>query len=80
MGLNTASKSTMSFVGRLRAILSEGVSSAWNAFDRRDILVFGGLAILYHGLHLISPAIASSVCGSVVLLIGLMGYFHGGAK
>lgn len=49
-------------------------------FDRRDLFVFGGLAMLFYGFYLYSPAVAFSVCGGILLAIGLVGYAFGGRE
>lgn len=41
------------------------------AFDIRDVFVFGGLALLWYGLHLLAPWAAFTVVGIVLLLLGL---------
>lgn len=80
MSLLSAVKATVATVGKLRGFLIFGVSAIWKSFDRRDILVFGGLSLLGYGLHLHSPALSFSVCGGILTAIGLVGYFQGGSK
>jgi hypothetical protein len=41
------------------------------AFDVRDLLVFGGLAMLGYGLYLLRPWIGWSVAGLVLMSFGL---------
>jgi len=48
--------------------------------DKGDLFVFGGLSMLGYGLYLQSPSLAFSVCGSIIMSIGLVGYFTGGSK
>lgn len=50
--------------------LKSRLSAAWTAFDVRDLLVFGGMAMLGYGLYLLRPWIAFTVCGSLLMLIG----------
>lgn len=80
MALKTALNSMFSMVGRLRALLIFCVSALWNIWDRRDVFIFGGLAMLGYGLNMISPAVAFSVCGGILLSFGLFGCFFGGDK
>ncbi len=42
------------------------------AIDIRDVLLFGGLAMLGYGLHLFHPWIAFSVCGVLLMAIGYL--------
>jgi hypothetical protein len=80
MSLSTAMKSVASKVGILSAILGIRVSAIWRSFDRKDVFVFTGLSMLWHGLYLQSPSLAYSVCGGIILAIGLVGSVFGGAK
>ena len=80
MALKSAISSMASMVGRLLAFLSFCGSTLWNCWDRRDILFFGGLGMLWYGLNIISPAVAYSVCGGILLSVGLVGYLFGGDK
>jgi len=48
------------------------------SFDRRDVFVFGGLSMMGYGLHIYSPALCFSICGGILLLIGIVGYAFGG--
>jgi len=68
----------ISLVGRLRAILTFAFVKGWGSFDRRDVLCLGGLVMLWYGLNIISPAVAYSVCGGILLSVGLVGYVFGG--
>jgi len=68
----------VSTVGKLRAFLIFRVSALRKAFDRRDLLFFGGLLMLWYGLNIISPAVAYSVCGGVLATVGLVGSLFGG--
>ena len=47
------------------------VSMLVAAFDIRDVFVFGGLALLWYGLHLWIPWISFVVIGILVMLLGL---------
>ena len=80
MSLLSAFRTAKLTVGKLRTFLIFGVFAIWKSFDRRDVLVFGGLSLLGYGLHLHSPALSFSVCGGVLTVIGLVGYFQGGSK
>lgn len=80
MSLKAALESVISTVGKLRAVLSVRVSALWKAFDRRDIFFFGGLLMLGYGLYITSPAVAYSVCGGILLVVGLIGSVFGGTK
>jgi len=73
-------KSLSLFVGSLRSSLNVHVSAAWQAFDRRDVFFFGGLSMLGYGLYLYSPSVSFSVCGGILLIVGLAGYLFEGAK
>jgi hypothetical protein len=74
----------ITIIARKVGVLVDTLKSAFlrvgNAFDRRDVLVFGGLSLLGYGLYLHSPSLAFSVCGSIIMLIGLIGYVAGGSK
>ena len=80
MALKSAINSMVSLVGALRAALSFRVSVIWKAFEMRDLLVVGGLGMLWYGLNMHSPAVAYSVCGGILLIVGLVGYVFGGSK
>ena len=77
MGLKTSLNSAFTKIGVLRATFGIRVSKIWEAFDIRDLLVFGGLSMLWYGLNIISPAVAYSVCGGILLAVGLVGYLFG---
>jgi hypothetical protein len=47
------------------------VVSAAKLFDVRDLFVFGGLSMLGYGLYLKEPWIAFSVCGALLIALGL---------
>jgi len=74
MALNSPKQFVSSLVGKLRAFLT----FAFVRFDIKDVLVFGGLGMLWYGLNLHSPAVAYSVCGGILLFVGLVGYVFGG--
>ena len=80
MGLTKSLNSAFSQIGVLRATFGIRVSAILKAFDIRDLLVFGGLGMLWYGLNIISPAVAYSVCGGILLAIGLVGYLFGGNR
>jgi hypothetical protein len=80
MGLKTVITIMARRVGVYADTLKSAFLRAGSAFDRRDLLVFGGLSMLGYGLYLQSPSLAFSVCGSIIMLIGLVGYFTGGGK
>jgi len=55
-------------------LLKSFFQSIYNSFDVRDCFVFCGLGMLGYGLYLLSPWIAFSVCGALLMAIGyLMG-------
>jgi len=78
MGLRTSLNSAFTKIGVLRATFGIRMSAIWAAFDRRDLLFFGGLLMLWYGLNIISPAVAYSVCGGVLATVGLVGSLFGG--
>ena len=80
MGLTKSLNSAFTKIGVLRATFGIRVSAILKAFDIRDLLVFGGLGMLWYGLNIISPAVAYSVCGGILLAIGLVGYLFGGNR
>ena len=80
MKLTQSLNSAFTKIGVLRATFGIRVSKIWEAFDRRDLLVFGGLVMLWYGLNIYSPAVAYSVCGGILLSVGLVGYVFGGNK
>lgn len=41
----------------------------WDLF--KDIMVFGGLAMAFYGLNLFCPWLAYTLCGTVLMLLGL---------
>jgi len=41
-------------------------------FNLRDVLAFGGLAIMTYGLYLFRPWIAFSVCGALLMIAGYL--------
>ena len=80
MGLKTSLNSAFTQIGVLRATFGIRVSAIWNAIEMRDLLVVGGLGMLWYGLNMHSPAVAYSVCGGILLVVGLVGYVFGGSK
>lgn len=59
----------------LRALLSLGTSrlrATASALDVRDVLLFGGLTMLGHGLYLLRPWLAFSVCGAVLMALACL--------
>lgn len=46
-------------------------SAVRKAIDLRDCFVFGGLGIMGYGLYLLRPWIAFTVCGAIILAIGI---------
>jgi len=43
----------------------------YNSISLRDIFVFGGLALLGYGLYQFIPWVSLSVCGLLLMLLGL---------
>ena len=80
MGLKTSLNSAFTKIGVLRATFGIRVSAILGAFDRRDLLFFGGLVMLWYGLNITSPALAFSVCGGILAAVGLVGSLFGGGK
>jgi hypothetical protein len=62
-------------IRRIGTFFSSLFKGLWNAFDIRDIFVFGGLGMLGYGLYLKwGQWLAFMVCGAVCMFIGyLMG-------
>ncbi|MDY0412836.1 hypothetical protein [Methanothrix soehngenii] len=57
-------------IGRFIKSLFKGL---WNAFDIRDIFVFGGLGMLGYGLYLKwGQWLAFMVCGVLLMTIGYL--------
>jgi hypothetical protein len=42
-----------------------------NIIDLRDILILGGLGLLWFGLNIVLPWAAYAVCGAILLVIGI---------
>jgi hypothetical protein len=76
MALKSGRQFVISLVGNLATVLT----FAFGRFDIKDIFVFGGLSMLWYGLNIYSPAAAYSVCGGILLSVGLVGYVIGGTK
>ena len=57
-------------IGNFIKSLSKGL---WNAFDIRDVFVFGGVAMLGYGLYLRwGEWLAFMVCGILLMIIGYL--------
>ena len=54
----------MSILGKIKQFLG-------SLFDIRDIFVFGGLGLIWYGLHLFLPWVAWTASGIILMLIGL---------
>lgn len=81
MALKSAISSMGSMVGRLVKFLSFAASAMWDAFDRRDLFFFVGLAMLWYGLKSnYSIGIAFIVVGGVLTTVGIVGSLLGGDK
>ena len=81
MALKQAISSMSLMVGRLRTLLAFRVSAMWDAFDRRDLFFFVGLAMLWYGLKSnYSIGIAFIVVGGVLTTVGIIGSLLGGDK
>jgi hypothetical protein len=46
-------------------------SAVGRAIDLRDCFVFGGLGIMGYGLYQFRPWVAFTVCGAILLAIGI---------
>lgn len=57
---------------RLRQSLASRLGAIRAALDLRDVLFFGGLALLTYGLHLYRPWLAFATCGALLMLIGYL--------
>jgi len=54
-------------------IISSPFVALWRAFDIRDVLLLGGLAMLGRGLYLRwGEWLAFSVCGGLLMIIGYL--------
>lgn len=71
MALKSAIISIVAMVGELGASLKFRVLSIWQAFDIRDLLVFGGLFSLSYGFYSLFSWLGFVVLGSVSMLLGL---------
>ncbi len=45
--------------------------SIGKVIDLRDCFVFGGLGIMGYGLYLFQPWVSFTVCGAILLAVGL---------
>jgi hypothetical protein len=59
------------FFSAIRNALAKAVTAVWKTVDLRDCFVFGGLGILFYGLYLFRPWVAFTVCGTILLSIGV---------
>ena len=62
----------MSIFSRTRQAIASRFDAARAAFDIRDVLLFGGLAMLGYGLYRYRPWVAFAVCGGLLMLIGVL--------
>lgn len=60
------------FSGRFLLLLRSWVGSLKRAADIRDFFVFGGLAMLWHGLNQQWPWLSYAVCGVILMAIGYL--------
>ncbi|MFA7218774.1 MAG: hypothetical protein WC057_09295 [Dehalococcoidales bacterium] len=61
----------MGIIRRIGTFFSSLFKGLWNAFDIRDIFVFGGLGMLGYGLYLRwGEWLACMVCGVLLMIIG----------
>lgn len=70
----------MQKISQLITFLKSCVSRAVSGLDVRDVLILGGLSMLFYGIYLYCPWLAFTVCGSIVFVMGVAGYFLGGKK
>ncbi len=71
MALKSAISSISSMVGELGASLKFRVLSAWQAFDIRFPLFFGGLALLWYGIY------SSPIPWLSYVVVGIILHLHG---
>lgn len=50
--------------------MRERLNNLANLLDLRDVLAFGGLAVMCYGLHLVYPPAAFIVGGGVMVKLG----------
>jgi hypothetical protein len=65
---------TMKLRVRVRGIgatVGKVASAIGKAIDLRDCFVFGGLGVMGYGLYLFRPWVAFTVCGAILLAIGI---------
>ncbi|MEN6375525.1 MAG: hypothetical protein ABFD75_12225 [Smithella sp.] len=65
---------TLNFFLKFINLLKSFSVKAFEAFDARDFLVFGGLILLGYGLYLLRPWFGLAVTGAILIYMGL---FHG---
>ena len=70
----------MGIIRRIGTFFSSLFKGLWNAFDIRDIFVFGGLVMIGWGLYLFEPWISYVVTGILLMLLGLGWLFRRPAK
>lgn len=58
-------------IRKVREFLRPVAVTIGKAIDIRDCFVFGGLAIMGYGLYLFRPWVAFTVCGAILLAIGI---------
>ncbi|HLB31081.1 MAG TPA: hypothetical protein VJN91_06090 [Gammaproteobacteria bacterium] len=59
-------------LSRTRQSLASRFDAAREAFDIRDVLLFGGMAMLGYGLYRYRPWVAFAVCGLFLMAIGYL--------
>jgi len=63
----------VSIIKKIGNFIKSLLSKTWNAFDIRDIFVFGGVGMLGYGLKLTwSLGVALIVCGTIMFILGLL--------
>ena len=61
----------MRIIRKVGNFIKSLLSKTWNAFDIRDIFVFGGVGMLGYGIYLLSELGWSlAVCGPLFMIIG----------
>jgi len=58
-------------IKRLGNFIASLFKSLWNAFDIRDILVYGGLFFIGYGFYQLFPWLGWVISGAVSMLLGL---------
>ena len=59
------------FISSIGVTVGDAISAVWKAVDLRDAFVFGGLAVMGYGLYQYRPWVAFTVCGAILLAIGI---------